>query len=221
MAARFALCVALAGCAARESALDQDDSVVIEPGAAVSVWDGAQRLPPLEVGPGEGEGRNLVALPLAGAADGGRPADAAGAPAPSEVVFRVTTLPQGGRYQPKNIGAIWIEDAQGEWVKTLALWAAVRVRYLAAHRAANPTGNRVDAVTSGTLQEHTTHALTWDLTDADGNVVPDGDYQVRVEVTDKDAPGEQTAVDFTKSSDPVVVAPEDTPFFEDVELRYE
>jgi len=32
---------------------------------------------------------------------------------------RFTSVGHGGRYQPRNIGAVWIETASGEFVKTI------------------------------------------------------------------------------------------------------
>ncbi|MEY4577032.1 MAG: hypothetical protein RL701_1735, partial [Pseudomonadota bacterium] len=72
--------------------------------------------------------------------DAGHAAEAAAKP--TLLAFNVTTVEQGGEYQPKNIGAIWIEDERGAWVKTLAVWAAVRQQYLYEYAAANATRNK-------------------------------------------------------------------------------
>jgi hypothetical protein len=150
--------------------------------------------------------------------DGTSAPSAEGAPG---VSFRVTTLPQGGRYEPKNAGAIWVEDTEGSWVKTLALWASVRVRYLTEYQVRNPSHDKTDAITSATLREHQTHEVRWNLEDAAGESVADGDYVVVVEVTDRDASGKVLEVGFTKASEPLHVTLEDSEFFADVELRYE
>lgn len=110
----------------------------------------------------------------------------------------LTTKALGGRYAPKNIGAIWIADGQGDWMRTLEVWAQRRERYLSAYRAANPTRDRTDAITSATLRTHREHQVSWDFTDLSGELVPDGTYQVFVEITDKDARGEVTSFSFTK-----------------------
>jgi len=44
--------------------------------------------------------------------------------------FDVVTVNQGGWFAPRNVGAIWIEDSSGKFVKTLKVWAAIRSRYL-------------------------------------------------------------------------------------------
>ncbi|HTU62324.1 MAG TPA: hypothetical protein VMF89_27885, partial [Polyangiales bacterium] len=87
--------------------------------------------------------------------------------------FRLTTRAQGGRYAPKNVGAIWIEREDGTWVKTLKVWAGVRLRYLTTYLEANTTRDTTDALTSATLRQHTTHEVKWSPDD-----VPDGDYRM-------------------------------------------
>jgi len=41
-----------------------------------------------------------------------------------------TTSNAGGNYAPRNIVAVWIEDEQGNWVKTLLAYAATRKTHL-------------------------------------------------------------------------------------------
>jgi hypothetical protein len=177
--------------------------VDITHGSAVRAWDGGHSTSPPD-----------------DAAVGGEAASAADAAMPTAAwMFRVTTVSQNGSFAPKNVGAIWVEDGGGAWVKTLAVWAGVSTRYLTQYCAANKTGNKVDAITSATLAEHETHAVAWDLSDADHEVVPDGDYQVLVEVTDHNGPGQLLTIPFTKSPAPVLTTPADTAYFHDVELR--
>jgi hypothetical protein len=133
-----------------------------------------------------------------------------GTGAGGSMMFSVLTHPVGGRFQPRNIGAIWIEDSGGKFVKTLAVWAATRARYLTKFNA-EAGANRVDAVTSATLFNHTTHNVTWNLKDVNGTAVPNGAYKVLVEVTDQDATGQFTEVDFAVPVQPVM--PADTPYF--------
>ena len=70
-------------------------------------------------------------------------------PARGSVTIRYTTLDQGGTFSPRNVGAAWVEDSSGAFVKTLDRWAAVSANRLSAWRAAS-NGNVVDAVTSAT-----------------------------------------------------------------------
>jgi hypothetical protein len=133
--------------------------------------------------------------------------------------FRLTTRSQGGRYAPKNVGAIWIERDDGTWVKTLAQWAGVRLRYLTTYLKANTTRSTVDAMTSATLRQHEKHEVKWNLRDGEGKTAPDGDYNVRVEVTDRAGTGQLLNVPFSKSGEALEISVEDSEYFVDVELR--
>jgi hypothetical protein len=143
---------------------------------------------------------------------GGGPADGS-TPAPTgsaltKLSFSVTTATLRGRYSPRNIYAIWVADAQGKFVKTLAKFAFIRARYLTGWNAASG-GNVVDAVTGATVSDHGTRSVTWNLTDVSKKPVPDGDYKIVVELTDADKTGASTSVPFTKGPAPVKLMPPD------------
>jgi hypothetical protein len=140
-------------------------------------------------------------------------------PASGMLRFTVLTKTLNGRYSPKNIGAIWIERASGEFVKTLELWAATRVRWLARWRAESGS-NKVDAMTSATLRSHVMHTASWNLTDASHNAVAPGDYKVVVEMTDHDGNGDSTEVPFTVG-DPLMLTPSDQAHFVNMTLTLE
>lgn len=141
------------------------------------------------------------------------------------VTFQVRTVSYGGEYAEKNIGAIWVENSQNQFVKTLEVWARKRIKHLIKWNAASG-GNVVDAVTGATMRAHTTHNLTWNCTDINGSVVPNGTYRVFVEFTEDDSnnsgkpPGKWTSVEFTKGSSPLNITPADETFFRDMELIY-
>jgi hypothetical protein len=141
-------------------------------------------------------------------------------PPPTQLTFDVLTRSLDGWYAPRNIGAIWIESASGTWIKTLAVWALIRERYLTRFRAASK-GNRVDAVTSATLNQHTTHHVTWDLADVNGSPVPDGEYRVVIELTDQDSTGDSTVIPFTKGPAPLELTPADVAHFVNMSLSYQ
>jgi hypothetical protein len=140
---------------------------------------------------------------------------------PTKVTLDFTTLPQGGRYQPKNIGVVWIQNASGDYITAIEIWAGFRARYLRKWLGVNPFGDSADAVSSATLRMHETHSATWDLKDSDGSIVPDGDYTLFIEVTDKDAAGISTSVDFTKGPEPQTVMVPDAQYYTGVKLTYE
>lgn len=154
-----------------------------------------------------------------------KPPAAAGAPAvdPGDgavksLAFEVTTSPVGLRYQPKNVGAIWIQDSSGTFVKSLQVWARVRGRYLTKYTSAR-AGQAVDVTASATLSNHQTHMVTWDLKDRSGAAVPPGKYTLVAELTDGDSTGKFTSVEFDTSAGAKSSNPPDAPSFNGMKLE--
>lgn len=119
---------------------------------------------------------------------------------------RGRTHSQGGEYAPRNIGAIWIANASGGFVKTLEVWAQRRAGDLTKW-GIETFSNRVDAISSATLSSHRQHQVSWDMTNASGAAVPDGDYQIIIELTDHDGSGKWKAVPFTLNGTPQSLTP--------------
>ena len=101
---------------------------------------------------------------------------------PDVLSFRVRTLGYDGKYGPRHVGAIWIEDANG-FVRTLEVWGDNRREHLIAWRSSSDD-NDVDAVTASTRSTHGTHLAEWDLVRADGSIAEPGSYRLRVEYTE-------------------------------------
>lgn len=137
----------------------------------------------------------------------------------STLRIQVRTSPVGGRFAPRNVGVIWIERADGTFVKTIERWGVARAKYLVAFIASS-NGNVVDAITSATLLSHQTHTRTWDLTDTTDCEVEPGDYRVRVEHTDRDGPGAATSLPLTIADAMTSTFP-DEPTFHDLQLDLE
>ena len=145
---------------------------------------------------------------------GGAPSDL------SSVTFDVTTAPQGGKYQPKNIGAIWIQNGSGQFVKSLEVWAKTRRRYLTKYNAAvGGTSAAIDVTASATLSSHKTHHVSWNLKDKSGAAVPAGKYSMWIEVTDADATGKSYSVDFDTSAGTQSITPADATGFGSMALK--
>jgi hypothetical protein len=117
--------------------------------------------------------------------------------------FDFTTVTANGKYSPKNIGAVWIETPQGQFVKSLNVWAAKRIIHLVKWNAVSG-GNQVDAITSATAPSHGMHTADWNCTDLNGNAVPDGPYRLMLEMTEQDSafliwpPGPSFSIEFAK-----------------------
>lgn len=80
--------------------------------------------------------------------------------------------------------AVWIEDAQGNFVKSLyvsGFSANVKENQVVLPEWAGASEFQVDAVTSASISAGQ-HTYEWDLTTTNGNQVQDGKYVVKIEV---------------------------------------
>jgi hypothetical protein len=145
-----------------------------------------------------------------GASSGGMPAGV------SSLTFSVLTKVIGGEYAPRNVGAIWITNSSGTFVKTLELWARQRLVYLKLFQQ-QTNRNSVDAVSSATLTSHRVHNATWNLKDVTGNVVPDGMYNIVIETSDHDTVSH--TIPFMKGSAPVTLTPADTANYAQMSIK--
>lgn len=95
--------------------------------------------------------------------------------------------PKPGNNASKNVMAIWIEDANGNFVKTRCRYWGNKTKDHLPSWKSKSSQNTVDAVTGATLFSTSSptafgdKTITWDGTDADGNVVADGTYKILVE----------------------------------------
>jgi len=135
----------------------------------------------------------------------------------------VSTASTGGTYAPRHVFVIWIEDASGNFVKTLTAYADRRIQYLytwsASTSAKNILYNRVDAVTGATLNSHGMRTGSWNGTDYNKNQVADGTYYVCMELTDKHAQGNYSRFAFTKGAS-AKVTPANTTGFSSVTINW-
>ncbi len=134
--------------------------------------------------------------------------------------FQVTTTSPGGNYSPRNVGAIWVEDASGSFVKTLKLWADRRKRYLYTWND-HTGGNTIDGVTGATYTSHSTRTAAWDFTDTSGDTVPVGDYTLWLELTDEHAQGPLYSFSFPFMGVTETITPPDQSNFRNMQLSYD
>ena len=170
---------------------------------------------------------DLAAMPgtdMGAVADMAAMGDMASMPKNCSLAVTVTTVSPGGKYSPRNIGAIWISDGSDRFIKTLNVWADRRAKYLkrwnAATTAAMLPANRVDAISSATKSSHGVRAGTWNCTNTASVPVSDGAYKVCFELTDYDGDGPYNCVPFTKSATPFTLTPADAPSFTARKLEF-
>lgn len=135
-----------------------------------------------------------------------------------------TTAPTGGKYADKNVHVVWVEKADGTFVKTLSLWADRRARHLALWAAATTDRAKdVQARTGATLTAYGTYTSSWDGTDASGKPMPDGDYVIRLELTNDNADKNKfhrATVNFTKTGESQTQDPKDENGYKQITLDW-
>jgi len=136
------------------------------------------------------------------------------------VSFDVTPLSQGGRYSPRNIGAIWVQSSSGAFVKSLEVWAAQRRRYLTRYNTAvGSSSTNIDVTATATQSSLKPHHVTWNLKDRTGAAVAPGAYSMLIEVTDHDGSGQSYAVDFNVHADAATITPPSAQYYGAMSLQ--
>ncbi len=98
-----------------------------------------------------------------------------------------TTTDAGGSRKPKNVVAVWAEQADGTFIKTLGRWSKKRTKHLVAWETASGGGD-TDAVSGATRKNHNDRlTVLWDLTDKTGAAVSQGIYRIRMELADRNS----------------------------------
>ena len=141
-----------------------------------------------------------------------------------ELTVSVATSSTGGKYQPKNIMSIWIEDADGNFVKTLLVNANKRKTHLNNWQASTSNSgseyNSVDAISGATKGNHSTRTCSWNGTDYNKAIVTDGTYNLRMELTDKNSTGNYSSFSFTKGPNSDIQTPSNKPSFSSLSFSW-
>ena len=130
-----------------------------------------------------------------------------------------STSTAGGNYAPKNVLAVWIENGSGQFVKSLAVYAAQRKYDLTRWQSASK-GNVTDAATGATRSGYSSISLTWNGTDTGGNIVADGSYKLCFELTDKSSSGNYSSFNFTKGATEQTLTPANVPSFSNITIKW-
>jgi len=140
------------------------------------------------------------------------------------LLVSVATSSTGGNYAPRNVLAIWIEDNSGKFVKTLLAYANTRKTHLNTWEASTTTAgsafNSVDAITGATQSTHATRTCNWNGADYTGKLMPDADYKIRMELTDKNATGNVASFTFTKGPNTQKLNPSNVPSFSSISISW-
>jgi hypothetical protein len=145
-----------------------------------------------------------------------------GTPCMMMVTFK--SVPIGEHWKPKNIGAVWIEDSNNVYIKTIERWAKDRARdlYHWLDHACSTAWPEMDAVSMATFLDHNSlHSSTWDGRDFKGMLVPDGTYHLYVEVTETETNfGPLNMVSFEKGPTAFTMMYPDSPSFTGLTISY-
>ena len=144
---------------------------------------------------------------------------------PLELTIHFETTTTEGRYSPRNVHAVWVEKADGTFIKTLDLWGQRHARQLSEWMGKIADMNaEVQARTGATEEAYGAYTSLWDMKDAEGNEVPDGDYIIRFEMTSDNAPRNnyhRASVPFTKSDAPATTEPVSEGGYQNIVLEYQ
>lgn len=135
------------------------------------------------------------------------------------LAVKMTTSSAGGNFAPRNIVAVWIETDAGVFVKSLTVYANIRIDYLTHWNTAS-NGNKTDAVTGSTRSSHGTITSYWNGKDKNGTLMPDGNYKVCMELTDKDFTGNFATFPFTKGTTAISLTPANQNSFSSVSIKW-
>lgn len=140
------------------------------------------------------------------------------------VVFSVLTVSNGAAYSPSHVLAIWVKDELGNFVISRKVMANNQKRHLVKW-VENSGQNSVNAITGATLPNHVMHTVSWDCRDLNGNLIPDGNYEIWIEYTSRNSAnggdsGPSTKVLFNKGTEVVNLAPADENYFRNITLNY-
>jgi hypothetical protein len=105
------------------------------------------------------------------------------------IMMSATTVAQGtaGGFAPANALAVWVEDSQGNFVKTIDRQALGRQSNLVAWVTAAGPGD-LDSVSGASRIDHATPiSFMWKMKDRNKQPIPDGTYTIRMEVAETNA----------------------------------
>lgn len=102
-------------------------------------------------------------------------------PTPGDMHLKFKMDRPKGECEPRNAGAVRIQDDCGSFVRM----TSVRAKKRAVHRVhwqANCDSERTDAISTATIESHQAHSISWALMGSTGKRLKQGAYALRVEI---------------------------------------
>ena len=139
------------------------------------------------------------------------------------LTFSCSTYAPTGTWGNKHVLAVWIEDTQNpsNFIKTRAKYGHQDDHLT--EWTAESGKNLVDAVTGATLTSYGTETALWDGTNVSSTVVPDGTYNVFIEMgwgRDKINQHAVMSFSFTKGENAVQLTPTGSSNYSDVSVEW-
>jgi len=139
---------------------------------------------------------------------------------PGVLNISVTTSTANGKYAPRNIVAIWIQDSSGKFVKTMLILANARKAHLTNWVTSTPLGNSIDATTGATQSSHGIQIGKWKGTNLAGAVMPDGTYTVTIEMAEDNSGRSVGTFTFEKGPNAITLSPANIPCFSNINITW-
>ena len=140
---------------------------------------------------------------------------------PGTFTFSYTPVAHAGSWDFQHVLAVWIQYSSDDFIRTkFRYWGNGTNDHLPNWKA-NSNENVTDATTGATLSSYETRSFTWDGTDLDGTLLPDGDYKVTIEECWSHGDANVTkSFTFTKNESESHLTPDDDGDFTDVTLDW-
>ncbi len=130
-----------------------------------------------------------------------------------------TTISYNGTYAPRNVVSIWIQDSSGKFVKSLLVYANSRIQYLT-NWVTSSAKNKVDAISGATQSIHGIRSCSWNGTNTARDVLADGTYTVKIEMTESNGTGKVGIFTFVKGPTEQTVTPSNISGFSNVSIKW-
>lgn len=154
--------------------------------------------------------------------DNFQPPDENAGSRPTSMTVSVTTVTYGGQFSPKNVFAVWMEKTDQSYLHTMGAWAKNYKSKLTRWASKSGSGSQgmTDAVTGASRTSHGTQNVTWKLTDASNQPVPDGTYTVYFELNETNGGSKTTTAQIQLGATSSVTQTNNTANIKDINIQF-